>query len=158
VGAQLAHRIAAVAPVVASLPAPLAVVRPTHPVGLLLVHGTADPVVPYGGGPGQLPWQREPHGSAIGAWPTIALGIARTGCGWRAEVSAIDAADDGTVVVRHRWTGDQGGAEVVLMTVHGGGHEWPGNPRPLPRWLAGRCSSDVSAAEESWAFFSRHRR
>ena len=48
------------------------------------------------------------------------------------------------------------GAEVVLVTVEGGGHAWPGGDRYLPDWAIGKTSRDIDASEELWKFFQRH--
>jgi polyhydroxybutyrate depolymerase len=47
------------------------------------------------------------------------------------------------------------GAEVILYTIHGGGHAWPGS-RPLPEWLVGRTTQDIDATAVMWEFFLRH--
>ena len=47
------------------------------------------------------------------------------------------------------------GASVVLYTVHGGGHTWPGGMQ-LPEWFVGRTTRTISATELMWAFFSKH--
>jgi poly(3-hydroxybutyrate) depolymerase len=52
------------------------------------------------------------------------------------------------------------GTEVVLYRVDGGGHAPPG-PDELPFWyslIVGPKNHDISAPDEIWAFFERHRR
>ena len=48
-----------------------------------------------------------------------------------------------------------GGADVVLLTIEGGGHTWPGGT-PLPEWFAGPTSRGVDATRQMWAFFEAH--
>jgi polyhydroxybutyrate depolymerase len=43
---------------------------------------------------------------------------------------------------------------VVLYTVTGGGHTWPGGMQYAPPFLIGRTSRDFSASEAVWKFFS----
>jgi polyhydroxybutyrate depolymerase len=47
-------------------------------------------------------------------------------------------------------------AAVVLYTVNGGGHSWPGGG-PLPEWLVGPTSRSIDATSLIWAFFRGHR-
>jgi len=44
---------------------------------------------------------------------------------------------------------------VVLYTIEGGGHTWPGGT-PLPEWLLGPMSRSVDATRLMWAFFRAH--
>jgi len=44
---------------------------------------------------------------------------------------------------------------VVLSSVDGGGHSWPGG-KALPQWMVGPTSSTVDATAEMWAFFREH--
>jgi poly(3-hydroxybutyrate) depolymerase len=46
---------------------------------------------------------------------------------------------------------------VVLYTIHGGGHDWPGGA-PLPEWLCGPPSRGIDATPVMWEFFREHRR
>ena len=47
-------------------------------------------------------------------------------------------------------------ATVVLYTIQGGGHTWPGG-QPLPEWAVGPTSRSVDATAQMWAFFREHR-
>lgn len=50
---------------------------------------------------------------------------------------------------------DRDAADVVLFTIHEGGHTWPGG-EPLPEWFLGPTSRRLDATREMWAFFERH--
>jgi polyhydroxybutyrate depolymerase len=133
---ELAGRIAAVATVSGQLVAEPGGCRPSRPVPILAVHGTADQVIPYGGraaeaeSPLRLP--------ALPGW--LAGWAARDAC-------TVDSAVflDNREVTGVRWSGCRGGAESVHYRINGGGH-------PAPRTIAGR-----SLAEVLWAFFAAHR-
>jgi polyhydroxybutyrate depolymerase len=50
------------------------------------------------------------------------------------------------------------GTEVILYSVDGGGHTWPGGFQYLPAWLIGKTSRDIDANEVIWEFFKKHTR
>ena len=60
-------------------------------------------------------------------------------------------------VTRLEYTRCADDAAVVLYTVNGGGHSWPGGG-PLPEWLVGSTSRSIDATSLMWAFFREHRR
>ena len=59
-------------------------------------------------------------------------------------------------VTRLEYTHCADDAAVVLYTVHGGGHSWPGGG-PLPEWLVGATSHSIDATSQMWAFFRDRR-
>jgi polyhydroxybutyrate depolymerase len=116
-----------------------------RPVPMIAFHGTADRIAPYNGG-------RTPVGSDI--FPSVPSFTAnwarRNRCGQHPIESAA-AAD----VTRLEYTDCANDAAVVLYTVRGGGHQWPGG-RPIPEWLVGPFSRSVDATSQMWAFFREH--
>jgi polyhydroxybutyrate depolymerase len=46
-------------------------------------------------------------------------------------------------------------ANVILYTVEGGGHTWPGG-KPLPEWIVGRTTREINASSVLWEFFVEH--
>jgi polyhydroxybutyrate depolymerase len=44
---------------------------------------------------------------------------------------------------------------VVLYTIQGGGHSWPGG-KPLPQWWVGPTSRSIDATSMMWTFFREH--
>jgi polyhydroxybutyrate depolymerase len=148
--------VAAVAPVMATLPANLAdACRDSGPVPVLMIHGTADTLIPYDAteieaGPGN------PRG-VLPVPETAALLAARNGCTGETTEIALSDTDpkDGTLtfLVSH---GCDGASEVLLYRVEGGGHTWPGGREPWPKFIVGKTSRDFSATETIWEFFSRH--
>ena len=143
---KLPGRIRAIAPVAMSLPDFLADdCRRAPPTPVALIHGTADPLVPYAGGPIRV--GRQKRDDVIGAEATVALFAARNRCEGGAVTRRIGA------VARTDRTGCR--APVVLYRVEGGGHTWPGAPTILPRRLVGTTNRDIDANREIWRFFSR---
>ena len=66
-----------------------------------------------------------------------------------------DKADDGTTVTKKTYASKEGGAEVVIVEIEGGGHTWPGVEPPLQ--FIGKSTKDISANDMIWDFFQRHR-
>ncbi len=152
---EMADGIAAVASVAGPMATPvLASCRPVRPVPVLLFHGTADPVVAYGGGR-----VRGLHGGANAPVDATAELWARLdGCpGAAVETVLPDARPaDGTHVRRALWSGCAQGAQVALYTIDHGGHTWPGGPQYLPAFLIGKTSRAIDATAVLWDFFRRH--
>lgn len=112
---------------------------PERAVPVVAFHGTADPIVPYGGWGILLP--------PVEGW---AAGWAeRDGCDPSAEVRVI--GDD---VTSRTWGGCRDQAQVVLYTIAGGGHGWPGSGRT--GW--GGSTDTIDASALAWEFFALHPR
>ncbi|MGW2661588.1 alpha/beta hydrolase family esterase [Nocardia tengchongensis] len=156
-GCRLSGKLAAIAPVAAPLPqADESGCTPAHPLPVLEIHGTTDPIVPFGGGVVRVTSGR--HGA--GASPV--LSVAATQQAWR-ERDACDAVtttalpqrtDDGTSVTVAS-SDCAGGSSVQLYTVTDGGHTWPGGPQYLPKAIVGNVTHQFDAAEVIWRFCAR---
>jgi polyhydroxybutyrate depolymerase len=144
----LSDRVAAVGLVASAQLLPWSWCTDRRPVPMIAFHGTADRLAPYHGGTSPVV-PRHPLPS-IAAWTES--WARRNGCGAQPDQSAV-AAD----VTRLEYTGCSADAAVVLYTIHGGGHTWPGGG-PLPEWLGGRTSNGVDATRQMWAFFRAHPR
>jgi polyhydroxybutyrate depolymerase len=133
IGCELSDTFAAIAPVagVEGMPS----CSPSRPVPVMEFHGTADPLVPYDGS------------TALGfpSVPDTFTGWAqRDGCvGSPAQTYAHGDASCMTYT----------GCDVTLCTIDGGGHTWPGG---LPVPTLGATSTDISATDAMWTFFSAH--
>ena len=118
-----------------------------RPVPVISFHGTADPVVPYKGGPSWIsprPFPNVPKWSANWA--------KRNQC--RGNAVETKAPPD---VTRLEFTECAENASVVRYTIRGGGHTWPGG-RQLPEWFVGRTVRSIDATRLMWEFFSDHPR
>ena len=65
-----------------------------------------------------------------------------------------DLAHEGTTVRKKSYGPGKDGAEVVLYTIEGGGHTWPGQ-EPRVNFL-GKSTRDISANDLMWEFFQKH--
>lgn len=157
-GLELSDRIAAVAPVTATLPVVHAGKQPAHPVGLLVINGTRDPLVPYEGG--EVRVLGRGRGRILSTRETIQHWVSALACPGEPEVTQVPDADprDGTRTVRKAWAACAGGAHVCLYRVEEGGHTWPGGKPYLPEALIGKVSRDFDAVPKILDFFALHQR
>ena len=132
--------------------------RPSRPVPMLLMNGTADPLVPYKGGRGTSRFAVDGFWSVektLGFWRKI-NGCEATG-GAATELHDADRGDRSTVTrIDSRCPA---GRDVVLYRVNDGGHRMPGAadarfPR-LANAFLGPQNHDIDGAETIWAFFKR---
>jgi polyhydroxybutyrate depolymerase len=130
---DLSGRLAAVA-MVAGGYSTVRPCHPDHPLSILEMHGTADPVVPYRGGAGDVPgWVRR--------W------VAHNGCDGHPARSNPVAR-----VTRSVWAHCHAGVVVEHLRIAGGHHQWPGShPRDRGRRIG------LSATDEIWRFFRDRR-
>jgi polyhydroxybutyrate depolymerase len=154
-GCDLGDRIAAIGPVAGLLPEAVADDCPAgRAMPAMMFFGDEDPLMPYEGG--ELP--AGAGGEVRSAQGSFAFWAERAGCTGEAEVRALpDAEDDGTVVTEHRHRACEGGAEVTLHAIAGGGHTWPGGWQYAARAFIGPTSRDVDATRLLWAFFRDRR-
>lgn len=139
----LADRFAAIAVVAGELTT--ADCRPTRPVSVLVIHGTADQNLPYDGGVGAKALARHKVRSVRSAVDF-----------WRMHDGCPEAAvsERAGPVVRERCAPCASASEVELIAVAGGGHCWPGGAR-LARFLD-EPSAALDATDVIWTFFARH--
>lgn len=155
VGAELATRVAAIAPVAGALwfdPGTLA-----RPVPMLYLTGDADPLNPIDGGVPRLA-----HGGGGDALRAkVKPPVRQSVLAWAAAVGCAPERF-GTVTVDGVRTETcrpgAAGAEVVFVTVAGLGHTWAGGRSLLPAWLVGPTVDSPRATDLIWAFFERHPR
>lgn len=154
---ELSDRIAAIAPVAAPMGEVLSQrCSPTKPMPVLFIHGTEDPLVPWEGGDvGGFLGKR---GRALSVSETVSFWVKHNGCRETPKVTYEPDRDpnDGTRVRKDEYNECKGGSEVILDTIEGGGHTWPGGWQYLPERIIGKTSRDISACEIIWEFFKEH--
>jgi polyhydroxybutyrate depolymerase len=138
-------RIAAVGLVGAAQTLPFEWCPNTSPVPMVDFHGTADNAAPYNGGPSWVARLNFPPVKAFAdKWSK------RNGC---AELRPDTSVRPD--VVRRTYAHCRLGADVVLYSIVGAGHTWPGGPEP-GAWAFGRATQSINASEEMWTFFQAH--
>ena len=130
---ELSGRLAAVA-MVAGGYSQIRDCHPEHALSVLEIHGTADPVVPYRGGAGDVPrW--------VHRW------VAHDGCDRHSARS-----NPVSRVTQYVWSFCHSGVVVEHLAIAGGQHQWPGSDPPDSGPRIG-----LSATDEICRFF-QHRR
>ena len=145
----LSHRIAAIGAVGAAYFQPWAWCRDRTPVPFVAFHGTADPGTRYHGGVHQLIAPNH-------FFPSIPDWSAK----WARRNSCVAPPKESAVapdVTRLEYGGCEKNASVVLYTLKGGGHTWPGGLEG-PEWLVGPTARSLDASEAMWEFFKAHPR
>lgn len=147
-------RIRAIAPIAMPLPAYLVQsCREGPPVGVAIMNGTNDPLVPYDGGTIKI--GRRERDEVISTDDTVTLWRKRNGCEAADSVeSTIDTANDDMHVELTAWRYCSG-ADVLLYRIVGGGHTWPSGSQYLPAFIVGRVTKDIDGANVAWSFFSQ---
>ena len=144
----LSDRIAAVGMVGAALILPWSWCTDTVPVPAIWFHGTGDRAAPYSGGTSWVmstrPFQSVP--TFVASWAR------RNRCGGMSVDSAV--APD---ITRTEYTECADDAPVVLYTIRGGGHTWPGGGT-LPEAWVGPTNREIDATRLMWQFFLAHPR
>ncbi len=141
----LSDRIAAVGVVATAIFLPWSACTDRRPVPMIAFQGTADRQIPYHGG---KTWVAPYVFPDIPAWTK--RWAERNRCAPNPSDSAV-----ATDVTRLEYTTCADDAAVVLYTIRGGGHSWPGG-KPLPEWFVGPTSRSIDATSRMWAFFRAH--
>jgi polyhydroxybutyrate depolymerase len=145
---ELSDRIAAIAPVAATMQNPPETRKPTRPVPVMHFHGMLDDHCLYEGGVGENARDKMDRPAARDG---ILWWVAHNGVGPEpAKTGAVGQA-------RYIRYGAEGAAgTVVIWEVGDGGHTWPGGQSTLPPDRVGPVSTSIDASAVMWDFFSRH--
>jgi polyhydroxybutyrate depolymerase len=127
--------------------------KPSRPISVLYMQGTEDPLVPIDGG--NIGFRR---GRSRGR----NISLADAARFWRVhnQISSPPLAEDlpgrvndGTRVPREVWSGGRQNTQVVVYTIEGGGHTWPGGSQYLPAFVVGKVTRNLDATRAIWDFF-----
>jgi polyhydroxybutyrate depolymerase len=143
----LGDRIAAVAAVGAAMPKTM-ICLPPRPVPLVMINGTSDPVVPYGGGTEHnMSLATVSVEDSAKAWAKIDR------CEEKPEKSKLPAHEKGGMETKvDTYNACQQNAAVVLYSVKGAGNTWPGGEQYEVEKTIGKTSPDPNANEVIWSF------
>jgi len=143
---ELSDRIAAIGPVAGALN--IRDCKPTHPVSVVIIHGKDDKYVLYNGGKSlKMADNHErtdtPVSYAVSFW------IKNNQC------SGTPQKEEKGRLIKELYAGGLSGTEVLLYTIKGGEHAWPGGKK------TGYIGADepiheISATNLIWEFFENH--
>ena len=145
-GIELSARLAAIAPVIATIFGDER--KPTHPVPALMINGMLDQSVPWQGG--------SPGGRFPAAWDGTPAKPALEQASFWAKANACEGSPDrqdrGSFIVSQYSC--PAGRDVVLYLIKDNGHAWPGGQPGSRR--GDKPSTSISATDVIWAFFKAH--
>jgi polyhydroxybutyrate depolymerase len=145
--AEMSDRIAAIAPVAGTLAIPES--HPKRPVPVLHFHGSADPIVPFDHATTKPSFMKlRSVDESIQTWVNL------DGCDDKPTEDVLSKDGDDMKVTRKIYSGGKNGSEVVLVTIDGGGHTWPGQKPPVE--FIGKSAMNISADDLIWEFFQKH--
>lgn len=150
----------AVTSVASSMPARSECAAPARAVPVLMINGTEDPLVPYGGGP--IATQFGGRGVATPVQDSIRIWARLAGGESSPRIAQLPDTDknDGTRVFREIHAARTGKPYVELIRIDGGGHVEPSRAQRYAGFVArllGKQNGDIEMADEVWAFFAAQR-
>lgn len=147
-GCSLGDRLAAVGAVGAAMPKTMICVPP-RPISALMINGTSDPVVPYGGGK-----EKNLEITTLSAEDSAKDWAKINRCSEKPEKSKLSARAKGGMETKvDTYSGCQQDAQVVLYSIKGAGNTWPGGEQYEPENSVGKTAEDPQANELIWSFF-----
>ena len=156
---ELSEKIAAIAAVDGNMPGSfLNGCKPYSPVNVLAINNTLDPLVPYNGGTIRTGLTRKNLGTVLSVAESVNFWVDRNQCFNEFPEEHLPAAGPGdeTRVTKSLYENPHDGIEVVLYTIHGGGHTWPGGLQYMPEAIIGKTCRNFDANAIIWAFFRKH--
>lgn len=140
---ELSHRIAAIAPVAASMT--IAQCQPVRPVPVIAIHSYLDGSVPYLGGIGSgvSNHYNSPQDSVLNAW------AAHADCAVLNDTIVFDGE-----LTHIQWNDCACSATMELYLTRDGGHSWAGGSQGSG--IGDPPSTTVSANDLMWEFFQQH--
>lgn len=156
---QLPDRFAAVASVAALVSHEMqSAPPPPHPVPIMFIVGTEDPLIPFKGGKVKVGLQTRGH--VVSAEQSIAFWVKANNCSPKpsqTELPVLDAADP-TKITKYVYSCPDNSNEVIEYVVHGGGHTWPSGRQYLPGFMIGKVSRQLNTNQVIIDFFLKHRK
>ncbi len=150
---ELSDKIAAAAPATAQLPVRLQSTYPELPISLMILNGTADPLVDYNGGE-----VRPGTGEFVSTDDTAEHFRSHNNCSPDSTVTSLPDTDptDGCRIETETFSGGDAGTEVIIVKVIGGGHTWPGGRLYMDESVIGKLCNDANASDMVLDFFLTH--
>jgi polyhydroxybutyrate depolymerase len=149
-GCALGDRFAAVAAVGAAMPKTM-ICLPSRPVSLVMINGTSDPVVPYGGGT-----EHNMNLSTLSVEDSAKAWAKIDRCGEKPAHAKLPEPSKNSMETRtDTYEGCGQGSEVMLYSVKGAGNTWPGGEQYEAENTVGKTDQDLNADEVIWNFLTK---
>jgi len=117
-------------------------------VPLIAFHGSADPIVPYEGSNGT---------TADQVFPPVRRWVSEWARGLGCDALAVISRPSSEVELSTFPRCLSGESDVLMYTILGGGHTWPG-AAPMAPEIVGMTTQQIDASRVMWDFFATHKR
>ncbi len=156
-GVELSNKIAAIASIAAAKPAVSKCNPPSKPIPVLFMNGTNDNHMPYNGGTIGDPPDPD-HGTVLSTDKTIEYWINFNQTDTIPETYTYTDLDtnDGGIVQKFSYKNGNGGTEVILYKINGGGHSAPSIKEQYSdifEQYFNKQNHDIEMTTEVWDFF-----
>ena len=139
--------------ILANMPTSLSECKLTKPLPLLLMNGTADPVMPYSGGATTFKAQ---NGTVLSSDTTLDIFAKAAQCTGDRSARQFEDKDKEDKTIAFRETYAHCAVPVELIRVEGGGHALPGKGKGIgPSENIGPMNRDVETNKLIWDFIRR---
>ncbi len=151
-------KFAAVAPVVATVSVQWLDLK-SQPTPILMLLGTADPLVPWQGGAVGGKLLRKKRGEVLSGRDALKFWLTHNQNSATAVKNEVADKDkgDGCRAISEQYGSDDSPGEVLFYEIQGGGHTWPDGEQYLPRAIVGPVCRDFDGNRVIWDFFEKHR-
>jgi len=144
VGCKISDKIAAIAPVAGALNFDC---YPSAPISVIIFHGTDDQSVLYEGGtPRKQADKHERTDKSVSY--SVDFWVKNNGC------DTIPVKEEKGNIIIETYGNGKNNTEVVLYTIIGGTHSWPGGNRLSI--ILDKPTQEISANDLMWEFFKKH--
>lgn len=124
---------------------------------MLIINGTEDPLVPFDGGDIQI--GNKKYGKLLSTARSVEIWTKNNQVSFKEEKFLPDNdPGDGCQVKETLYASSESSIEVIVLTIRGGGHTWPGGKQYLPERFIGKTCRDFNACEYIWLFFRKHQK
>ena len=156
-GCDLSHKLSAIAPVIANIPKKyIDQCKPKKTLSILLMNGTADPIVPYYGG--EMKFFKKHMGEVVSTEKTIDFWRRHNHCNKTPTLTHLPDANkrDKSSISVSTYKHCKNNATVKLYSIHGGGHTMPGKKGfNIPK-IVGQKNRDIEGVEVIIDFLLKH--
>lgn len=125
------------------------------PISVLIINGTADPLVNYTGGYGKLNRRNEGNEDAdlLPTEDLVKKILSVNNCNVKPETTKLPDTNAFDECTETEYKYDCGNIKVDFIRIENGGHTWAGGTQYLPKFIIGRLCKDFSASQKIFDFF-----